>query len=57
VSTLIFELEPKRLGLMRELRPNATTIAVLMDPNSPNAEMQVNDFQAAARSIGGRSRS
>jgi putative ABC transport system substrate-binding protein len=53
VSTLIFELEPKRLGLMRELRPNATTIAVLVDPNSPNAEMQVNDIQAAARGVGG----
>jgi putative ABC transport system substrate-binding protein len=52
VSTLIFELEPKRLGLMRELRPNATTIAVLVDPNSPNAEMQVNDIQAAARGVG-----
>jgi putative ABC transport system substrate-binding protein len=53
VSTLIFELEPKRLGLMRELRPNATTIAVLVDPSSPNAEMQVNDIQAAARGVGG----
>jgi putative ABC transport system substrate-binding protein len=53
VSTLIFELEPKRLGLMRELRTNATTIAVLVDPNSPNAEMQVNDIQAAARGVGG----
>ena len=53
MSTFIFELEPKRLGLLRELRPNATTIAVLVDPNSPNAEMQVNDIQAAARSVGG----
>jgi ABC-type uncharacterized transport system substrate-binding protein len=33
--------------------PNATTIAVLVDPNSPNAEMQVNDIQAATRSVGG----
>jgi putative ABC transport system substrate-binding protein len=53
VSSLIFELEPKRLGLVRELRPNATTIAVLVDPNSPNAEIQVNDIQAAIRSVGG----
>jgi putative ABC transport system substrate-binding protein len=52
VSTLIFEIEPKRLGLTRELRPNATTIAVLVDPNSPNSEMQVNDIQAATRSVG-----
>jgi len=37
---------------MRELRPNAATIAVLVNPNSPNAEMQVNDIQIAARSVG-----
>jgi ABC-type uncharacterized transport system substrate-binding protein len=53
VSNLIFELEPKRLGLVHELRPNATTIAVLVDPNSPNAEMQVNNIQAATHSVGG----
>src|SRR5215813_6798768 len=52
VSSFIFDLEPKRLGLMRELRPNAPTIAVLVNPNSPNAEMQVNDVQVAARSVG-----
>jgi ABC-type uncharacterized transport system substrate-binding protein len=52
VSSSIFDLEPKRLGLMRELRPNAATIAVLVNPNSPNAEMQVNDIQIAARSVG-----
>jgi putative ABC transport system substrate-binding protein len=52
VSSFIFDLEPKRLGLLRELRPNATTIAVLVNPSSPNAEMQVNDIQTAARSVG-----
>jgi len=52
VTSFIFDLEPKRLGLLRELRPNATTIAVLVNPSSPNAEIQVNDIQAAARSIG-----
>jgi putative ABC transport system substrate-binding protein len=52
VSSVIFDLEPKRLGLMRELRPNATTIAVLVNPNSPNAEIQVNDIQIAARNVG-----
>jgi putative tryptophan/tyrosine transport system substrate-binding protein len=46
------ELEPKKLELLRELRPSATTIAVLVNPNSPNAEMQVNDIQIAARSVG-----
>jgi putative ABC transport system substrate-binding protein len=53
VSTLIFETEAKRLGLLRELRPNATTTAVLMNPgNISVAEIQVSDFQTAAHSIG-----
>jgi putative ABC transport system substrate-binding protein len=52
VSSFIFDLEPKRLGLLRELRPNATRIAVLVNPNSTNAEMQVNDIQIAAHSVG-----
>jgi putative tryptophan/tyrosine transport system substrate-binding protein len=52
VSGLIFELEPKRLGLLGELRPHATTIAVLVNPNYLYAENQVNDVQSAARSIG-----
>jgi putative ABC transport system substrate-binding protein len=51
-SSLIFELEPKRLGLVRELRPDAATIAVLLNPNSPNAEMQVKDVEITARDVG-----
>jgi putative tryptophan/tyrosine transport system substrate-binding protein len=42
----------KRLGLMRELVPQAATIAVLLNPNNPNAEVNTKDVQAAARSIG-----
>src|SRR5262249_9753474 len=38
--------------VLRELRHNATTIAVLVNPGSPNAEIQVNDIQTAARSVG-----
>jgi len=53
-SSFIFDLEPKRLGLVHELRPNATTIAVVVNPNSPNAELQVNDIQIAARNVGQR---
>ena len=52
VSSIIFELEPKRLGLLRELRPNATTIAVLVNPNSPDTEIHVSDIQTAAHSVG-----
>jgi putative ABC transport system substrate-binding protein len=53
VSTFIVEMEPKRLGLVRELRPDATTIAILVNPaNIPQVEFQVSDVQTAASSIG-----
>jgi putative tryptophan/tyrosine transport system substrate-binding protein len=53
VSALIIETEAKRLGLLRELRPHATTTVVLMNPgNISVAEIQVSDFQTAAHSIG-----
>ena len=34
VSTFIVEMEAKRLGLLRELRPHATTTAVLVNPTN-----------------------
>jgi predicted DNA-binding ribbon-helix-helix protein len=53
VSTFVVEMEPKRLELVRELRPHATTTAVLVNPeNTPQVEIQVGDIQAAARSVG-----
>ena len=53
VATYIAEMEPKRLGLLRDLRPHATTIAVLVNPGYiSQAESQVSDIQAAAQSIG-----
>jgi ABC-type uncharacterized transport system substrate-binding protein len=53
VSTFLVDIEPKRLELLRELRPHATTTAVLVNPgNIPQVEVQVGDIQAAARSIG-----
>ena len=53
VSTLLAETEAKRLELLHELRPHATTTAVLVNPGAiPRAEFQLNDIQAAARSVG-----
>jgi putative tryptophan/tyrosine transport system substrate-binding protein len=49
VSSFQSELEPKKLELLRQLRPNAATIAVLVNPNFTYA---VNDIKAAARSVG-----
>jgi putative tryptophan/tyrosine transport system substrate-binding protein len=45
-------LEPKRLGLLHELVPQAATIGVLFNPNFPSFEGQVQDEQEAARAIG-----
>src|SRR5262249_44075644 len=46
------ELEPKRLGLLRELRPDATTVGVLVNPNVAYIDAQLNDIRSAAADIG-----
>jgi ABC-type uncharacterized transport system substrate-binding protein len=52
VSTFLVEMEPKRLELLRELRPHATTTAALVNPGAiPRAEIQLNDIQTAARGL------
>jgi putative ABC transport system substrate-binding protein len=45
-------LEPKRLGLLRELIPQTELVAVLLNPNYPDAEVQLKDVQEATRTIG-----
>ena len=52
ISQFYGELGGKRLELLRELVPSATTIAVLSNPNNPNADNHLRDVQTAARSIG-----
>jgi putative ABC transport system substrate-binding protein len=47
-------IESKRLGLLRELVPNAAIIGVLLNPNSPAVELQLRDIPDAARAIGQR---
>jgi ABC-type uncharacterized transport system substrate-binding protein len=46
------DLGGKRLGIMRELLPTATTVAVLTNPASPTTGLGVQDVQAAADAIG-----
>jgi ABC-type uncharacterized transport system substrate-binding protein len=45
-------LEAKRIGLLHELVPRATTIAVMVNPNYPDAEAQITEVQEAARTLG-----
>ena len=45
-------MEAKRLGLLHELVPKATTIAVLIDANNPASETQLRDVQEAAPRLG-----
>jgi putative ABC transport system substrate-binding protein len=51
VSLLATGLEAKRLGLLHELVPRATTIAALVNANYPPAETQLRDLQKAAPSL------
>jgi putative tryptophan/tyrosine transport system substrate-binding protein len=47
-------MESKRLGLLREMAPNAAVIGVLLNPAMPTFGTQVDDVQAAARAVGQR---
>jgi ABC-type uncharacterized transport system substrate-binding protein len=45
-------MEPKRLGILRELLPQVPMIAVLVNPKFPPAELQAKEIETAARSFG-----
>jgi putative ABC transport system substrate-binding protein len=52
VTVIIAELWPKRLELLRELIVSATLVAVLVNPNDPNAASYTRDVQVAAHTLG-----
>jgi putative tryptophan/tyrosine transport system substrate-binding protein len=52
LSILFTQLTPKRLELLCELVPQARTIALLVNPNSPTAEPSIQGTQEAARAKG-----
>jgi putative ABC transport system substrate-binding protein len=54
VSFFTSTLGPKRLELLRELVPQATTIAFLVNPTNPVTEGDTKDMEAAAQSVGQR---
>jgi putative ABC transport system substrate-binding protein len=49
ISFIAIELTSKRLELLAELVPQASLIALLVNPNNPNAERTMRDAQEAAR--------
>jgi putative ABC transport system substrate-binding protein len=51
VSLFFGELGAKRLELLHELVPTATVVAVLINPDNPNAETRSRDVEAAALAI------
>jgi putative ABC transport system substrate-binding protein len=51
-SIITVELHPKLLELLSELVPRAGVIALLENPNNPNAERVMRDVQEAARAKG-----
>lgn len=52
VSYLTVDLEVKLLEILHEVIPRASVIAILVNPKSPDTATQVNNVQAAARTIG-----
>jgi ABC-type uncharacterized transport system substrate-binding protein len=52
VVTLNMDTGQKRLELIHELLPAATTIGLLLNPTNTVAEIQSKDLQAAARTLG-----
>ena len=52
VNMLLNASEGKKLGLLRQLIPTSTLIAVLFDPANPSLITQLNDVEDAARTVG-----
>jgi putative tryptophan/tyrosine transport system substrate-binding protein len=52
IAGLADVLIKKRLELLHELVPNASVIAVLLNPSNPDSETRLRDVQSAAQTIG-----
>jgi putative ABC transport system substrate-binding protein len=52
VHLFLSELNTQKLGLLRDLLPQAKAIGVLLNPTAENAEPQSSDLQAAGRALG-----
>jgi putative ABC transport system substrate-binding protein len=48
---LTSELDPKRLEILREIKPTASVIGVLVNPNRPGLQTQISELQEAAEKL------
>ncbi|MFZ2137130.1 MAG: ABC transporter substrate-binding protein [Xanthobacteraceae bacterium] len=51
-SIIAPELGTKRLELLNEIVPNVFYVAVLLNPKNPQSRIELNEMQAAARTLG-----
>jgi putative tryptophan/tyrosine transport system substrate-binding protein len=52
ISYFTNQLYGKRLGLLKEIVPHATAVALLVNPDNPNAEPDTQETQIAAAALG-----
>ncbi len=52
LSDFNFAVVTKRLGLLKEVVPSATRVAVLLNPTNPTNPLQLKEIQAAAPGLG-----
>lgn len=56
ITNIVAELAAKRLELLKEMVPGATHVAVIVNPDNPNAGPQMRSAEAAAKKLGIRLR-
>jgi putative ABC transport system substrate-binding protein len=52
ITNIVAELTGKRLALLKEILPRASRIALLVNPDDPNASIQIRNARDAARTLG-----
>jgi putative tryptophan/tyrosine transport system substrate-binding protein len=52
ITNIVAELTGKRLALLKEIVPRASRIALLINPDDPNASIQIRSARDAAQTLG-----
>ena len=51
ITNIVSELTGKRLEILKEIVPTASKVAVLVNPNDPNAPLQMRNAELAAKNL------